>query len=98
MASFSDIIKGDVPVVIDFYADWCGPCKLMPPILKEVKNDLGDQVKIIKINVDTNQKLATKYQVRNIPTLIVFKNGSPVWRQAGVAQVNAIKQAVQSVM
>lgn len=95
MASFSDIVNGDIPVVIDFYADWCGPCKMMPPILKEVKNELGDQVKVIKINVDTNQALAAKYQVRSIPTIMVFKKGNPVWRQAGVAQAKVIKQAVQ---
>jgi len=95
MARFSDIIQSEVPVVIDFFADWCAPCKMMPPILKEVKNQLGDQVKVVKINVDKNQQLAAKYNVKSIPTIMVFKSGNLTWRQAGVAQANEIIQAVR---
>lgn len=90
MSSFSELIHQDTPVLVDFYADWCGPCKMMGPILKQVKDNLGDRVTIIKIDVDKNQALAAKYQVRGVPTLILFNNGQPVWRQAGVVQKDQI--------
>lgn len=93
---FNEIIKSEIPVLIDFYADWCGPCKMLAPILKEVKEELGDHVKIIKIDVDKNEQLAAKYQVRGVPTMIVFKNGEQKWRQSGVLQkdniINVIKE------
>jgi len=84
--NFNAIINSNQPVLIDFYADWCGPCKMLAPILKEVKKELDDHIKIIKIDVDKNQPLAAKYQVRGVPTMILFKNGKQLWRQSGVLQ------------
>ncbi|MFY0713669.1 thioredoxin [Seonamhaeicola sp. NFXS20] len=96
MSKFSEIINQDKPVLVDFFAEWCGPCKMMSPILKQVKDGLGDRVSIIKIDVDKNQTLAAKYQVRGVPTLILFKNGQQVWRQSGVLQKNDIVNVITS--
>jgi len=84
MSKFSELIQKDQPVLVDFFAEWCGPCKTMSPVLKEVKDALGETVTILKINVDSNQELSNKYQVRGVPTFILFKNGNQVWRQSGV--------------
>lgn len=95
-SNFKSIIDSKTPVLIDFYADWCGPCKMLAPILKEVKDELKDDIKIIKIDVDKNQQLAAQYQVRGVPTMILFKNQQQLWKQSGVLQkedlVNIIKQ------
>ena len=90
MSKFSEIINQDQPVLVDFFAEWCGPCKTMSPILKDGKDNLKDRVSIIKIDVDKNQELASKYQVRGVPTLLLFKNGKQVWRQSGVLQKNEL--------
>ena len=97
MSSFNEIIAVDKPVLIDFFAEWCGPCKMMPPILEQVKDELGDNVKIIKIDVDKNQNLAAKYQVRGVPTLMIFKNGKQVWKQSGVVQKQELVRLLKSV-
>ena len=94
--SFSNIIKSDIPVLVDFYADWCGPCKMLAPILKQVKDDLGNQVKIIKVDVDKNQELAGKFQVRGVPTMVLFKKGKQLWRQSGVLQKQQIVDVINS--
>ena len=96
MSRFSEIINQDKLVLIDFFAEWCGPCKMMAPILKDVKDSLGDTVSILKIDVDKNQTLATHYQVRGVPTLLLFKNGKQVWRQSGLVQKNELVSILKS--
>lgn len=94
--SFKNIINSDIPVLIDFYADWCGPCKMLAPILKQVKDELGDAVKVVKIDVDKNPSVASKFQVRGVPTMLLFKNGKQLWRQSGVLQKNDIVGVIKS--
>ncbi len=91
MASFKNIIDSENPVLIDFYADWCGPCKSMPPILSKLKEEWKDKVTIIKIDVDKNQALAQRLNVRNIPTLMIYKKNELVYRKAGVHTFNQLK-------
>jgi len=84
MSSFNEIIQSDKPVLVDFFASWCGPCQMLAPILKDVKTNLGERISIIKIDVDKNQAVAAQYQVRGVPTMILFQNGKQLWRQSGV--------------
>lgn len=95
-SSFNAIINSKKPVLIDFFATWCGPCKSLAPILEQVKDELEDSVKIIKIDVDKNQLLTSKYQVRGVPTMLLFKDGKEVWRQSGVLQKNEIINIIKS--
>jgi thioredoxin 1 len=96
MGKLSEILNGETPVLIDFFAEWCGPCKMMSPILKEVKDELGNDVIILKINVDTNTAIAKKYQIMGVPTFMIFKQGKMLWRQSGMLKqqdlVNLINQ------
>jgi len=98
MANFIEIIDSDKPVLIDFSAEWCGPCKMMAPILKEVAGKVGDRARIIKIDVDKNPAVAQKYQVMSVPTLMIFKNGKIVFRESGVMQTTQIVSLLEHNM
>ncbi len=84
MSSFIEIIKGEIPVLVNFHADWCNPCKLMNPVLKDVKQNFGSNLKILKINIDNNQELSNKFNVKGVPTFIMFKKGEIKWRKSGI--------------
>jgi thioredoxin 1 len=95
LSDFSNIISGDTPVLVDFYANWCGPCKIMSPIVDEIKNEFGNRIRVLKIDVDKNAPVATKFKIKGIPTLLLFKQGEIVWRNAGVVPKDELIQVIK---
>ncbi len=92
--TFQEIIKQDKPILVDFFAEWCGPCKMQAPILEELKQRIGDSADIIKIDVDKNQSVAAQYQIRSVPTLVIFRLGEIRWRQSGIFSANELERLI----
>ena len=95
MGKFDEMINSTTPTLVDFYATWCGPCKMMSPLLEQVSTELGETTKIIKVDIDKNREAATQYGIRSVPTLILFKEGEIVWRQSGLPPKNLITESVK---
>jgi len=95
MESFKDIIQSSKPTLVDFFATWCGPCKAMAPVLDQLKKEMGEEVRVLKIDVDKNQKVAAQFQVRGVPTFVLFKEGKIVWRQSGGMSISTLKSQIK---
>ena len=94
MGNFQDIVKGETPTLVDFFATWCGPCKAMQPVLDQLKTDMHEKVRILKIDVDKNQDVAEKFKVKGVPTFVLFKNGEIIWRQSGGMSLQTLKDKI----
>ena len=92
--TFGDIIRGEKPVLVDFTAEWCGPCKMMKPVLQELHEKLGDKLRILKIDIDRNPAVSSNFQVQSVPTLVLFQNGKILWRQSGVVQAAQLQKII----
>lgn len=95
MNDFNELINSSKPTLVDFFATWCGPCKMQSPILDELKNKVGDAANIVKVDVDRNPDIAAKYQIRSVPTIIIFKNGEPQWRASGLQQLEVLEDKIR---
>jgi thioredoxin 1 len=95
MGKFNEIINSTTPTLVDFYATWCGPCKMMSPLLEQVASEMGDETKIIKIDIDKNRDTAAQYGIRSVPTLLLFKEGDIVWRQSGLPPKSMITESIK---
>ncbi len=95
MKQFEELIKGDKPVLVDFYATWCGPCRVMSPIIEDLKKKVRDKANVLKIDVDKKEDLALKYNVQSVPTLMIFKRGELVWRESGIRQAYLLEQVLE---
>ncbi|HJB71921.1 MULTISPECIES: thioredoxin [unclassified Barnesiella] len=98
MGKFQEIIAGNTPVLVDFFAEWCGPCKMMKPVLEELKHKMGDRLIVLKIDIDKNQPMAMAYQIQSVPTLILWKNGQIAWRQSGALPLYELEQILSSYL
>ncbi len=96
MANFAEIINNKTPVLVDFYADWCGPCKMMAPVLEELSTEVKGKARILKVDVDKNQKVSLKYGIQSIPTMILFKEGNIMWRHSGTAGKDQLRSIIEA--
>ena len=95
MENFNNIITNEPLVLVDFFATWCGPCKMMHPVLEQLKEQMGDKIRILKVDVDNNEELSSQYKIMSVPTLLIFKNGTQVWRQSGALPLNALSEVIE---
>jgi len=98
MGKFSDIVKSSTPTLVDFHATWCGPCQAMHPVMDRLKNEMGSQVRILKIDVDKNQEVANKFKIKGVPTFVLFKDGEILWRQSGGMDLNTLKSKIKAAL
>lgn len=98
MESLKDIILGEKPVLIDFFAEWCAPCKAMKPVLENLKQEMGDRIRIIKIDIDKNNAIAASYKIQSVPTLMLFKEGKALWRSSGARQLSELKNIIEKYL
>lgn len=98
MDKFTDIINSEQPTLVDFFATWCGPCKMMHPVLEQLKEELGDKIRILKLDVDKNEALSQQYRIQSVPTLMLFKKGEVVWRQSGAMRINDLRATLDPML